>query len=289
MLTDGGSVSNQIRAIVARARARATRPARRVRTPTCAWQTGMRLQLVGALAKACAAVCFLPCYATASVNGSATMPKGAMLWVYRCDDNGTSWGELVQYLGDVAKPAGVTSVSLCAYRIAADGSFGYRTSHNCVGWLPSAGLASEFRHNHQDKCSLLVWAEFDRAWLAGAGPLKTETTPYGPKDCGQNQEKYISKVAATGLKQFPLIDCHAGIDSVRLMMNTTVKRKAFITAAVAKMKAQKFEGYNLDIEIGGTSADAVLYTQFVSEFAEALHAAGGMLSSDSKLMFTHCL
>ena len=54
------------------------------------------------------------------------MPKGAMLWVYRCDDNATSWEELVQYLGDVAKPAGVTSVSLCAYRIKADGSFGYR-------------------------------------------------------------------------------------------------------------------------------------------------------------------
>lgn len=110
----------------------------------------------------------------------------------------------------------------------------------------------------------------------------TETTPYGPKDCGQNQEKYISQVATTGLKQYPLIDCHAGIDSVRLMMNTTAKRKAFIAAAVAKMKAQKFEGYNLDIEIGGTLADAVLYTQFVSEFAESLHAAGGVLSSDSK-------
>jgi spore germination protein YaaH len=91
-------------------------------------------------------------------------------------------------------------------------------------------------------------------------------------------------VAATGLKQYPLIDCHAGIDSVRLMMNTTAKRKAFITAAVAKMQAQKFDGYNLDIEIGGSPADAVFYTQFVKEFADALHAAGGLLSSDSKLL-----
>ena len=112
----------------------------------------------------------------------------------------------------------------------------------------------------------------------------TETTPYGPDNCGQNQEKYIGKVAATGLKQYPLIDCHAGIDSVRLMMNTTAKRKAFITAAVAKMQAQKFDGYNLDIEIGGSPADAVFYTQFVKEFADALHAAGGLLSSDSKLL-----
>ena len=68
----------------------------------------------------------LPCGSAAGVAGRATMPKGAMLWVYRCDDNATSWRELVQYLGDVAKPAGVTSVSLCAYRIKADGSFGYR-------------------------------------------------------------------------------------------------------------------------------------------------------------------
>ena len=48
--------------------------------------------------------------------------------VRRCDDNATSWTELVKYLGAVAKPAGVTSVSLCAYRVKADGSFGYRAS-----------------------------------------------------------------------------------------------------------------------------------------------------------------
>lgn len=44
------------------------------------------------------------------------MPNGAMLWVYRCDDNVTSWNELIAYLGSTAKSAGVTSVSLCAYR-----------------------------------------------------------------------------------------------------------------------------------------------------------------------------
>ena len=83
----------------------------------------MRLLL---LALAYAAACFAPpCSAATAKLG---MPKGAMLWVYRCDDNATSWQELVQYLGGVAKPAGVSSVSLCAYRIKADGSFGYRAS-----------------------------------------------------------------------------------------------------------------------------------------------------------------
>ena len=46
------------------------------------------------------------------------------------------------------------------------------------------------------------------------------------------------------------------------------------------MKAQKFQGYNLDIELGGTAADALLYSKFVSEFAAALHKEGGLLSSD---------
>jgi hypothetical protein len=29
--------------------------------------------------------------------------------------------------------------------------------------------------------------------------------------------------------------------------------------------------YNLDIELGGTAADAVLYGKFVAEFSDALH------------------
>ena len=98
----------------------------------------MRLLL---LALACAAACFAACSAATAKLG---MPKGAMLWVYRCDDNATSWQELVQYLGDVAKPAGVTSVSLCAYRIKADGSFGYRASvaSPVLSLLPSRGTAT---------------------------------------------------------------------------------------------------------------------------------------------------
>lgn len=48
------------------------------------------------------------------------------------------------------------------------------------------------------------------------------------------------------------------------------------------MKAHKFDGYNLDVELGGTAADAPFYTKFVSEFADALHKEGGLLSSDSE-------
>lgn len=113
------------------------------------------------------------------------------------------------------------------------------------------------------------------------GSFGYQTTPYGPADCGKNQEKYISKIASsTGLAQYPLIDDHAGIDSVRLMMNTTAKRTAFIAAALSTMKQHKFQGYNLDIELGGSAADGLLYTKFVTEFAQALHSVGGVLSSD---------
>jgi hypothetical protein len=52
------------------------------------------------------------------------------------------------------------------------------------------------------------------------------------------------------------------------------------------MKAHKFDGYNLDVELGGTAADALFYTKFVSEFADALHKEGGLLSSDSECRFS---
>ena len=160
------------------------------------------------------------------------MPSGAMLWVYNCGSNVTEWTALIKDLNETAKPAGVTSVSLCAYRIKADGSFGYQTS------------------------------------------------PYGPANCGQNQEAWAVKIKETGLKQFPLIDCHAGIDAVRNMTATSDTRAAFISAAVATMKNHRYDGFNLDIELSGTPDDAELYTTFVNEFSDALHAAGGSLSSD---------
>ena len=112
------------------------------------------------------------------------------------------------------------------------------------------------------------------------GSFGYQDEPYGPARCGQNQEAQVPKIRATGLRQYPLIDCHAGIDAVRLMMATKTSRATFITAAVSKMKEQGFDGYNLDIELGGTPADAVLYTDFVNEFSDALHAEGGALSSD---------
>ena len=71
---------------------------------------------------------------------------------------------------DHGSAAGVTSVSLCAYRVETDGSFGYQTA------------------------------------------------PYGPAGCGLNQEKWIMPISEkTGLAQYPLIDNHAGIDSVRVV------------------------------------------------------------------------
>ena len=103
-----------------------------------------------------AVVCFATLCSTAPAK-TGSMPKGAMLWVYRCDDNATNWQELVQYLADVAKPAGVTSVSLCAYRIKADGSFGYRASlasvFACRGSLAYGSRRS--RHTRSTACSFL--------------------------------------------------------------------------------------------------------------------------------------
>ena len=104
---------------------------------------------------------------------------------------------------------------------------------------------------------------------------------YGPAQAGQNQEKYgIPRFAKAGVKQYPLIDCHKGTSAVEKMMSSDATRKKFISDAVAKMKEQKFHGYNLDIELGAPAADGKLYSQFVGEFGKALHAAGGKLSSD---------
>jgi GH24 family phage-related lysozyme (muramidase) len=50
---------------------------------------------------------------------STGQPDGAMLWVYNCGTNTTQWSDLIDYLNTTAKPAGVTSVSICAYRIKA--------------------------------------------------------------------------------------------------------------------------------------------------------------------------
>ena len=101
---------------------------------------------------------------------------------------------------------------------------------------------------------------------------------YGPAQAGQNQEKYgIPRFAKTGVKQYPLIDCHKGTSAVEKMMSSDATRKKFISDAVAKMKEQKFQGYNLDIELGAPAADGKLYAQFVGEFGKALHAAGGKL------------
>ena len=67
---------------------------------------------------------------------------------------------------------------------------------------------------------------------------------YGPAQAGQNQEKYgIPRFAKTGVKQYPLIDCHKGTSAVEKMMSSDATRKKFISDAVAKMKEQKFHGY----------------------------------------------
>ena len=70
----------------------------------------------------------------------------------------------------------------------------------------------------------------------------------------------------------------------RFLANETA-RSRFIASAVGLMKARSYDGYNLDLEQlgegkGSAGVDHVSFGRFLDEFANAVHAAGGRLSSD---------
>ncbi len=97
---------------------------------------------------------------------------------------------------------------------------------------------------------------------------------------GLNQERWgVPLFRKAGMKQYPLIDANypGGAAAMHTMMATNASRGRFIRAAIAKLKEQQFQGYNLDIEVGASDPHSRL---FIDEFASALHAVGGELSAD---------
>ena len=70
---------------------------------------------------------------------------------------------------------------------------------------------------------------------------------------GLDQERWgVPIFREAGVKQIPLIDANypGGGAAMRTMMATNGSRRVFIEAALAKLKEQRFDGYNLDIEVG---------------------------------------
>jgi hypothetical protein len=98
------------------------------------------------------------------------------------------------------------------------------------------------------------------------------------------------RAAAPKLRQVPLVGAASGGASppprsawARFLSNSTA-RSRFIASAVRLMKAQHYDGFNLDVEqLGGKGSagvDHVSFGRFLDEFAAAVHAAKGRLSSD---------
>lgn len=110
-------------------------------------------------------------------------------------------------------------------------------------------------------------------------------TNYGVCGTEMEQKGIIGlKAARPTLKQLPLIGLGANVTGavVRGLMADPAKRSKFIVDAVDRMKLLGFNGYNLDFEVDeeGTVSEADAYLSFMDDFAAALHAAGGELSSD---------
>ena len=82
--------------------------------------------------------------------------------------------------------------------------------------------------------------------------------------------------------------CSAGDTASRVVwgrfLSNATARGVFIVSAVRLMKAQQYDGFNIDIEQlsgrGSGGVDRVSYGRFLDEFAGAVQAAGGRLSAD---------
>ena len=100
------------------------------------------------------------------------------------------------------------------------------------------------------------------------------------------------RAAAPGLRQTPQVTGEwAGAPPSdpraawgRFLANETARHR-FIASAVGLMKARRYDGFNLDFEQlgegkGSAGVDHVSFGRFLDEFADAVHAAEGRLSSD---------
>ena len=95
------------------------------------------------------------------------------------------------------------------------------------------------------------------------------------------------RAEAPELKQVPLIqtgDATPNKTAWTSFLANATARSDFIASAVRLMHAREYDGFNLDMEQfvgkGSEGVDHDSFGQFLNEFADAVHGAGGRLSSD---------
>ena len=95
---------------------------------------------------------------------------------------------------------------------------------------------------------------------------------------GLIMEEWSVKLQSLDIQILPLIDC-SSTGAAETMLGSTTKQEAFINAALSKAKAMNYKGYNLDWEVSASPQAGKQYMEFVSKFADALHAENMTLSA----------
>eukprot|EP00040_Diaphanoeca_grandis_P019353 m.102132 g.102132 ORF g.102132 m.102132 type:complete len:353 (+) comp27385_c1_seq2:254-1312(+) len=216
------------------------------------WALGMSVLVSATL---CIAVAHIP---QSLENNSCIKPptndsligikkRTAMTWIFKCNENQDTWESFNEYVSDTLPSLGITSLS----------PLGYALGVEKIGYSP-VGTDGSF-------C-----------------------------DCGEQMEMnflipFLAK--ANGLKVYPLIDAgfypqynqtYTADTALYQVQHNLTSRKMFIESAVNKMITLGFDGYNLkvDTQTNVNERNATVYGSFVKDFANALAAAGGKLTSD---------
>eukprot|EP00698_Gefionella_okellyi_P004960 TRINITY_DN14572_c0_g1_i1.p1 TRINITY_DN14572_c0_g1~~TRINITY_DN14572_c0_g1_i1.p1 ORF type:complete len:325 (+),score=54.21 TRINITY_DN14572_c0_g1_i1:30-1004(+) len=111
---------------------------------------------------------------------------------------------------------------------------------------------------------------FERYFLCEGGIL-----------CNQNVSEINSKLLANGIKNMPMLSSYPHptdfLDRMRSVWNDPAP---FIASALQEAERYNYYGYNVDWEptVAGTQTDAIAFAEFLSLFADSLHAVGRKLT-----------
>jgi spore germination protein YaaH len=83
---------------------------------------------------------------------------------------------------------------------------------------------------------------------------------------------------ARGVRVLPRLNCQGTTLVHNILTNPTMRANA-IQSAVTLVQTYRYDGINLDLE-AGAAADRALFTQFVTDMAQAIHNVGGTLTVD---------
>ena len=96
---------------------------------------------------------------------------------------------------------------------------------------------------------------------------------------GKDDPQVTSFAHARGIAVLPRYNCQ-NVAALRAIMGTPATRQAVINGLVGLVRANGYDGINLDFEAGAPS-DRPALTSFVGALADALHAAGVRLAVDA--------